>query len=151
MGAGGIGGIVAATLTEVGAAVTAVSTNPAIRAAVDAAGYRVIDDGEERVVRGWVAPVPEGSYDLCVLATQPPSVEDAARTALHHLADDGLLLAGVVEEDAVTGRHLPQVLAGQGVGHPVPEGGAVAGQVVEAVATRFLLAEPEGHWPSPVR
>ena len=35
MGAGGIGGIVAATLTEVGAAVTAVSTNPEIRAAVE--------------------------------------------------------------------------------------------------------------------
>jgi 2-dehydropantoate 2-reductase len=89
MGAGGIGGIVAATLTEVGAAVTAVSTNPAIRQAVDTAGYRVIDDGEERVVRGWVAPAPEGSYDLCILATQPPQVEEAARTALRHLASDG--------------------------------------------------------------
>lgn len=88
MGAGGIGGIVAATLTEVGSAVTAVSTNPAIRAAVDQAGYRVIDDGEERVVRGWMAPAPEGSYDLCILATQPPNVEDAALTALRHLADD---------------------------------------------------------------
>jgi len=89
MGAGGIGGIVAATLTEVGSAVTAVSTNPAIRAAVDTAGYRVIDEGEERSVRGWIAPAPEGSYDLCILATQPPNVEDAALTALRHLADDG--------------------------------------------------------------
>ena len=89
MGAGGIGGIVAATLTEVGAAVTAVSTNPAIRAAVDKAGFRVLDDGEERTVRGWMAAAPEGSYDLCILATQPPSVEDAARTALRHLAPDG--------------------------------------------------------------
>lgn len=88
MGAGGIGGIVAAMLTEVGAAVTAVSTNPAIRAAVDGAGYRVRDDGEERVVRGRIAAAPEGSYDLCILATQPPSVEEAARTALPHLADD---------------------------------------------------------------
>src|SRR5579859_4305063 len=89
MGAGGLGGIVAATLTEVGAAVTAVSTNPAIRAAVDTAGFRVVDDGEERQVRGWVAPAPEGSYDLCILATQPPNVEEAALTALRHLADDG--------------------------------------------------------------
>src|SRR5215510_12145160 len=88
MGAGGIGGIVAATLTEVGAAVTAVSTNPAIRAAVDKAGFRVLDDGEERTVRGWMAPAPEGSYDLCILATQPPNVEEAALTALRHLADD---------------------------------------------------------------
>jgi 2-dehydropantoate 2-reductase len=95
MGAGGIGGIVAATLTEVGAAVTAVSTNPAIRAAVDQSGYRVLDDGEQRVVwgrgqgQGGIAPAPEGSYDLCILATQPPSAEEAARTALRHLADDG--------------------------------------------------------------
>lgn len=88
MGAGGIGGIVAATLTEVGAAVTAVSTNAAIRAAVDRSGYRVLDDGEQRVVRGKIAPAPEGSYDLCILATQPPNVEQAALTALRHLADD---------------------------------------------------------------
>ncbi|MEO8699320.1 MAG: 2-dehydropantoate 2-reductase [Kofleriaceae bacterium] len=89
MGAGGIGGIVAATLTEIGSPVTVVSTNELIRAAVDRAGFRVVDDGEERVVRGWVSPAPEGRYDLCILATQPPNVEDAARTALPHLADDG--------------------------------------------------------------
>jgi 2-dehydropantoate 2-reductase len=88
MGAGGIGGIVAATLTEVGAAVTAVSTNPAIRAAVDQAGYRVLDDGEERTIPGAIAADPDGTYDLCILATQPPNVEQAARTALPHLAPD---------------------------------------------------------------
>jgi len=114
MGAGGIGGIVAATLTEVGAAVTAVSTNPTIRAAVDRNGFRVLDEGEERTVRGWVSPVPEGKYDLCILATQPPNVEDAARTALPHLADDapvvvlqnGLCedrIAALVGEDRVIG------------------------------------------------
>ncbi len=101
MGAGGIGGIVAATLTELGSAVTAVSTNPAIRAAVDQAGYRVIDDGEERVVGGRIAAAPEGNYDLCILATQPPNVEEAARTALHHLADDAQVVVlpnGLCEE-----------------------------------------------------
>jgi 2-dehydropantoate 2-reductase len=92
MGAGGIGGIVAATLTEVGSAVTAVSTNAEIRAAVDKSGYRVVDEGEERIVHGWVSPEPEGKYDLCILATQPPNVEDAARTALTHLADEGQLV-----------------------------------------------------------
>src|SRR5690606_25281045 len=92
MGAGGIGGIVAATLTEVGVAVTAVSTNEKIRAAVDRAGFRIVDEGEERVVRGWVAPAPEGTYDLCILATQPPNVEDAARTALPHLAPDAAVV-----------------------------------------------------------
>ena len=101
MGAGGIGGIVAATLTEVGAAVTAVTTNAAIRTAVDTAGYRVTDEGEERVVRGWMSAAPEGSYDLCILATQPPNVEDAALTALRHLADDApvvVLQNGLCEE-----------------------------------------------------
>lgn len=101
MGAGGIGGIVAATLTEVGSAVTVVSTNEGIRAAVDKAGFRLIDDGEERVVRGWISPAPEGKYDLCILATQPPNVEDAARTALPHLVDDALVVVlqnGLCEE-----------------------------------------------------
>lgn len=92
MGAGGIGGIVASTLMEVGSAVTAVSTNESIRAAVDKAGFRVVDEGEERTVRGWVSPAPEGKYDLCILATQPPNVEDAARTALPHLADDAQIV-----------------------------------------------------------
>jgi 2-dehydropantoate 2-reductase len=105
MGAGGIGGIVAATLTEVGATVTAVSTNPAIRAAVEQAGFRVTDDGEERTVRaagpGRIAAAPDGTYDLCILATQPPSVEQAATTALPHLADDAevvVLPNGLCEE-----------------------------------------------------
>ena len=115
MGAGGIGGIVAATLTEVGSAVTAVSTNAAIRAAVDKAGFRVVDDGEERTIRGAVSEVPEGRYDLAILATQPPNVEDAARTALPHLADDALVLVlqnGLCEERvaAIVGEH--RVLGG---------------------------------------
>ncbi|HET7501602.1 MAG TPA: 2-dehydropantoate 2-reductase [Kofleriaceae bacterium] len=110
MGAGGIGGIVAATLTEVGSAVTAVTTNTAIRAAVDKSGYRILDDGEERVVPGSMFPAPSGSYDLCILATQPPNVEDAARTALHHLADDAevvVLQNGLCEERvaALVGAH----------------------------------------------
>lgn len=101
MGAGGIGGIVSATLTEVGSAVTAVSTNEQIRAAVDKAGFRILDEGEERTIRGWVSPAPEGKYDLCILATQPPNVEEAARTALPHLADDAevvVLQNGLCEE-----------------------------------------------------
>ncbi|MBL0220660.1 MAG: 2-dehydropantoate 2-reductase [Myxococcales bacterium] len=101
MGAGGIGGIVASTLMEVGSAVTAVSTNALIRAAVDKAGFRVVDDGEERTVRGWVSPAPEGKYDLAILATQPPNVEEAARTALPHLVDDAqvvVLQNGLCEE-----------------------------------------------------
>jgi 2-dehydropantoate 2-reductase len=64
-------------------------------------GFRIIDEGEERVVRGWISPAPEGKYDLCLLATQPPNVEGAARTALPHLADDArvvVLQNGLCEE-----------------------------------------------------
>ncbi len=115
MGAGGIGGIVAATLTEIGSAVTAVSTNATIRAAVDKAGYRVIDEGEERVIRGWVSPAPEGRYDLCILATQPPNVEEAARSALPHLADDApvvVLQNGLCEDRVAAIVGEPRVIGG---------------------------------------
>jgi 2-dehydropantoate 2-reductase len=110
MGAGGIGGIVASTLIEVGSEVTAVTTNTAIREAVDKSGYRVIDDGEERVIRGAMSPAPTGSYDLCILATQPPNVEDAAHTALRHLAGDAevvVLQNGLCEDRvaAIVGPH----------------------------------------------
>jgi 2-dehydropantoate 2-reductase len=115
MGAGGIGGLVAATLTEIGSAITAVSTNGLIRAAVDKDGFRVLDEGEERAVRGWVAVEPEGKYDLCILATQPPNVEDAARTALAHLAEDALVVVlqnGLCEERVATIVGEPRVVGG---------------------------------------
>ena len=56
-----------------------------------------------------------------------------------HLADDRFFLAGVVVEDAVAGLHLAQVLARERVGDAVPDRGAVADEVVVAVAARFLL------------
>jgi 2-dehydropantoate 2-reductase len=91
MGAGGIGGIVAGTLAEVGADVTAVSTNADIRAAVARDGFRLREEGEDRAIPGRVVatPPPGERFDVVVLATQPPQVEEAARTALPSLADDG--------------------------------------------------------------
>ena len=144
MGAGGIGGIVAATLTEVGSAVTAVSTNAEIRAAVDAAGYRVLDEGEERVVRGWVSPAPEGKYDLCILATQPPNVEDAARTALPHLAEDAevvVLQNGLCEE-----RIAAIVPPGQVIGAIVAWGASMPepGRYEKTAAGGFTLGRLSG-------
>ena len=148
MGAGGIGGIVAATLTEVGAAVTAVSTNPAIRQAVDTAGYRVIDDGEERVVRGWVAPAPEGSYDLCILATQPPQVEEAARTALRHLASDGqvVVLQNGLCEDRIAAIVGPERVVGGIVawGAAMPEPGRYERTAHGGFALGRLSGERDG-------
>lgn len=94
MGAGGIGGIVAGSLAEVGADVTAVSTNPEIRAAVVRHGFRLREEGEDRAVPGRVVEAPPAGerFDVIVLATQPPQVEDAARAALPALADDGAMI-----------------------------------------------------------
>jgi 2-dehydropantoate 2-reductase len=91
MGAGAIGGTVAAHLTEVDVDVTAVTTNQRIAEAVQTRGFRVTGDGNERSIEGRIAVgIPEGeTFDLVLLATQPPQVEEAARTALPHLADDG--------------------------------------------------------------
>jgi 2-dehydropantoate 2-reductase len=91
MGCGGIGGIVASCLTEIGADVTAVTTNERIAAAVREHGFRLRGDGEPRDIPGRIeVGVPAGeSFDLALLATQPPSVEEAARIALPHLSDRG--------------------------------------------------------------
>ncbi len=91
IGVGGIGGTVAGHLTEVGADVTAVTTNTQIHAAVLEHGFRLTEGGEQRSVQGTISlGIPRGEiFDTIILATQPPSVEDAARGALDHLADDG--------------------------------------------------------------
>jgi 2-dehydropantoate 2-reductase len=103
IGAGGIGGIVAGSLAEVGADVTAVSTNPSIRAAVTGAGFRLREEGDERAVPGRVVPAPPPGeiFDVIILATQPPQVEEAARGAAAALAPDGRLVVlqnGLCEE-----------------------------------------------------
>lgn len=91
MGCGGIGGIVTTYLSEVGADITAVTTNEDIAAAVSEHGFRLRGDGAPRSVSGRISVgIPAGeSYDLVLLATQPPSVEEAARTALPHLREGG--------------------------------------------------------------
>lgn len=94
MGAGGIGGIVAGSLAAVGVDVVAVSTNREIQAAVARDGFRLHDEGRERRVAGRVeaAPPAGARFDVVVLATQPPQVEDAARTAAPALADGGAMV-----------------------------------------------------------
>jgi 2-dehydropantoate 2-reductase len=91
VGAGGIGGIVCGSLTEVGVDATAVSTNADIRDAVMRDGFRIRDDGEERRVFGRVVatPDPGARFDVVILATQPPQVEEAAQSARAFVAPDG--------------------------------------------------------------
>lgn len=104
MGLGGIGGIVSAHLLEQGYDVTPVSTNAAIRESIERSGLWVSGDGESRIVPGkaYSEPPLEGpGFDYILLATQPPQVEVAARTAMGALSDRGVMVCfqnGLCEE-----------------------------------------------------
>jgi 2-dehydropantoate 2-reductase len=93
MGCGGIGGVLAANLIESGHDVTCVTTNGEIARSVEERGFQLRGEGGARTVRGKVATaVPEGTFDFVLLATQPPQVEEAARTALPALARSGAMV-----------------------------------------------------------
>lgn len=93
MGCGGIGGVVAAHLAELGVDVCAVSRNPAVVDAVARNGFRLVGESENRRVEGRVSPtVPDGPFDYVLLATQPTDVEEAARQAKDALAPDGCVV-----------------------------------------------------------
>lgn len=104
MGLGGIGGIITAHLLEQGVDVTAVSTNAGIREALQKGGFWVSGDGDARMVPGYAVPEPPlggAGFDYVLLATQPPQVELAAKTAMGALADDGNMVVfqnGLCEE-----------------------------------------------------
>jgi 2-dehydropantoate 2-reductase len=104
MGLGGIGGIVSAHLLEQGMDVVPVSTNKTIRDTVSSAGFWVSGDGETRIVPGQAyeePPLDGRGFDYVLLATQPPQVEVAARSAIGALADDGVMVVlqnGLCEE-----------------------------------------------------
>ncbi|MCA9541801.1 MAG: 2-dehydropantoate 2-reductase [Myxococcales bacterium] len=90
MGCGGIGGVVAAHLAELGAEVHAVARNPLVIDAVARQGYRVVGEAGKRTVPARIhATVPTGQFDFVLLATQPTDVEGAARQAAPALAPDG--------------------------------------------------------------
>ena len=94
MGAGGIGGTVTACLTQIAADVTAVTTNQAIYQAVREHGFRTSGEGGRRAVRGRIElGVPVGErFDVVLLATQPPQVDEAARAALPALGQGGVMV-----------------------------------------------------------
>ena len=107
VGCGGIGGIVAAHLFEQGQDVTALTTNPLIADAINGFGFRLRGEQSPGTVRGRaVQALPSGTapFDIVLLATQPPQVEEAARTALPLLAADGAMVClqnGLCEERIV--------------------------------------------------
>ena len=94
MGCGGIGGVLTAALAESGHDVTVVTTNPTIHSAVSDRGLKVVGEGAPRTVRAKASlgvPADE-RFDYVLLATQPPHVEEAARSAVGALAEDGAML-----------------------------------------------------------
>ncbi len=93
MGCGGIGGVVTALLTETGHDVTAYTTNATIADAVERNGIQLRGDGAPRGVGARVVRVlPDETFDVVLLCTQPPQVEDAARAALPVLAERGAMV-----------------------------------------------------------
>lgn len=104
IGCGGIGGVIAAHLFEQGHDVTAYTTNPLIADAINAGGFRVRGEASPGTVRGRavreIAPGTE-PFDYVLLATQPPQVEEAARSVVEHLAPTGAMVCfqnGLCEE-----------------------------------------------------
>lgn len=103
VGCGAIGGVLAAGLAESGQDVTVVTTNPTIHAAIEDRGLKVVGEGATRHVRTKASlGVPtDRTFDYVILATQPPQVEDAARSALPALAERGAIVClqnGLCEE-----------------------------------------------------
>lgn len=114
MGAGGIGGTVSAYLSEVGANIVASTTNQTIFETVTEKGFRIEGDGNPRSVSGRIhMGPPEGEqFDYILLATQPTQVEEAARTALPHLAEDGRM---VVFQNGLCERRIAEICGAERV------------------------------------
>lgn len=99
VGVGGIGGVLTAHIARARSeqcdAIVALSTNEQIVHAIERNGIRVRGSGAPFSVRARVVreiPKSERPFDLVLLATQPPQVEDAARAALPFLAEDGAMV-----------------------------------------------------------
>lgn len=98
VGCGGIGGTVAGTLSEAGPSVArevvGFTTNDAIAKAVQAHGWRMVGGDGARTLPGRCVSSLDANerFDWVILATQPPQVEDAARSAAGWLADGGAMV-----------------------------------------------------------
>jgi 2-dehydropantoate 2-reductase len=96
VGAGAIGGVLAASLLGSGHGVDVLTTNSQIATALKSHGFRIT--GKSRIRRAAAAEVfadpREAShpYDYVLLATQPPQVEQAARDVAPLVAADGRLV-----------------------------------------------------------
>jgi 2-dehydropantoate 2-reductase len=108
VGAGGIGGVVAGSLLDANAGllsdVVCLTTNATIAEAIRQRGIELRGvDGNRRVPAKVVSELNSEmpKFDWILLATQPPTVEEAARQALPWLAPDGHMVCfqnGLCEE-----------------------------------------------------
>lgn len=105
VGAGAIGGVVAAGLLGAGRPVSILTTNGTIALALRERGVRTLHGGrEEAAPQGDVLSDlgrEAGRFDFVLLATQPPQVEEAARSAAASLAPMGRMVCfqnGLCEE-----------------------------------------------------
>lgn len=116
VGAGGIGGVVAAMLSEAGEDVVVLVRPGATAAALASTGLSFTDPGGTRVVpvRSTTSLDPSDRFDWIVLTTQPNDVEAACEQVAPHLVEGGAVLvlqnglcearvARLVGEEAVLG------------------------------------------------
>ncbi|HEY2749230.1 MAG TPA: 2-dehydropantoate 2-reductase [Polyangia bacterium] len=131
IGCGGIGGVLAATLTRAGADVTPVVGNPAIAEALGAHGYRVRElDGSETTVPLGRAPLLHASeadapFDLAFVATQSTTLEAALADARGKLADGATVVTcqnGLPEDRAraIVGERVVGCVVGWGASMVAP-------------------------------
>jgi 2-dehydropantoate 2-reductase len=95
VGCGGIGGVVAAHLAHVGHDVTPLTKNELIADAINAYGLRTRGEQNVGAVRARAVHALDkshGAFDYALLCTQPPQVEDAARSVLPFLAEKGAMV-----------------------------------------------------------
>ncbi len=98
VGCGGIGGVMAASLTRAGVDVTPVVGNEKVAQAISRAGLRVRElDGTEWSVPASRTPVlalsdDEGPFDLAIVATQNTTLEIALAATLPHLMPDAAIV-----------------------------------------------------------
>ncbi|MHC4914566.1 MAG: ketopantoate reductase family protein, partial [Planctomycetota bacterium] len=108
VGAGGVGGYLAARLARRGHRV-AVLGREARAAAIAERGLTVREDGRETVVRDLEAlsrPSREGSFDAAIFAVKGFDTEEAARSVAGCVAEDTVLISfqnGLANEDVLAG------------------------------------------------
>ena len=144
VGCGGIGGVFAAHLAgQSSVDLVVISRNPSIAEAIQRSGLKVSGVEQSRSIQLDVrTSVPDDEVDLVLIATQPPGVEEAARSVCSRLSPDGAVVvlqnglcehrvAEVVGEERVLGGIVTfgASTAGPGVVIRTSAGGVVLGRL----------------------